>query len=336
MLRRRALSAGLACLAALAVSTARADDVLISLDYQADPALSGCPRADEFRADIVRHLGLDPFRDPAGHRLVVRIGTSGSRLQGRVEWRDTADQWEGERTFSARNESCDQMVRAMALATAIQIQLLALASPPGNAAPPPVDALPPEPPNQPAAPVVTVMPPVRRESRVAVEVGVMVVKELGGVPAGLAPRIAVSLGRPSGIAWRLAASGFGPTTEVPAPEGLAQLDRMLVTLQAVHFFRPGRRLEPFAALGAGLQVIGIHGISANAALGPAHDDRVFSALAMAGGGVALGFASGLSVVLEGEGTLRRPPVDVQIGAEKAAARFSGEGLFGHLGILARF
>lgn len=333
MLRRRALSAVLACLAALAVSPARADDILVSLDYQADPALSGCPAADEFRAHIVRQLGRDPFVNPAPHRLVVRIAPKGIRLEGRVEWRDASDQWEGERTFSARNESCEQMVRAMALATAIQIQLLALASPPGNPTPPTVDALPPEPVNQPATPVVTVLP---RESRVSIEAGVMVVQDLGGAPATLAPRIAVSLGRPSALALRLAASGFGPTREVPAPEGSAQVDRLLVTLQVVHFFRVGRRLQPFAAVGAGLQEVHVHGISVNAALGSPRDGRAFSGLATAGGGLAIAFATGLFALVEGDVTFYRPEVNVQVGADRTAARFEGEGFLAHAGLLARF
>ncbi|HXU63312.1 MAG TPA: hypothetical protein VN962_16545 [Polyangia bacterium] len=333
MLRRRALSTALVCLAALAARPARADDILVSLDYQADTALSGCPGPDEFRAHILRQLGRDPFVQPAPHRLVVRIAPKGIRLEGRVEWRDAQDQWEGERTFSARNESCEQMVRAMALATAIQIQLLALASPPGNPTPPTVDALPPEPPNQPPTPVVTVRP---RESRIAIEAGLMVVQDLGGAPALLAPRIAVSLGRPSALALRLAASGFGPTREVTAPEGAAQLDRVLVTLQVVHFFRVGRRLQPFAAVGAGLQAIHVHGISVNAALGSPRDGRGFSGLAMAGGGVAIALTTGLFVVVEGEATLYRPDVNVQVGADLSAARFEGEGFFAHAGILARF
>lgn len=323
----------LAFVAVLAVSPARADDILVSLDYQADPALAGCPGADEFRAHILRQLGRDPFVEPAPHRLVVRIAPKGVRLEGRVEWRDAQDQWEGERTFSARNESCDQMVRAMALATAIQIQLLALASPPGNPTPPTVDALPPEPPNQPPTPVVTVLP---RESRVGIEAGVMVIQDLGGAPVGLAPRVAISLGRPSALALRLAASGFGPTREVTAPEGAAQLDRLLVTLQVVHFFRVGRRLQPFAALGGGLQEVHVHGISANVALGSPRDGRAFSGLGMAGGGLAVAFATGLYVLVEGEATFYRPEVNVQVGATPSAARYEGEGFFAHAGILARF
>jgi hypothetical protein len=138
------------------------------------------------------------------------------------------------------------------------------------------------------------------------------------------------------LALRLAASGFGPTTEVSAPEGFAQLDRFLVTLQAVHFFRRDRRLQPFAALGVGLEEVHVHGISANIALGSAHDDRVFWAVGTAGGGFAISVATGLFLVVEGEATFYRPPLDVQVGTETSVARFAGEGFFGHAGILARF
>jgi hypothetical protein len=331
--RPRAFSAIVTLVAALAMRQARAEEILISLDYQADPAIPGCPDAAAFRAQIARNLGLDPFRSQAPHRLVVRLGSDGARLQGRVEWRDARDQWEGERTFSARNERCDQLVRAMALATAIQIQLLSLATP--SAEPQTVDALPPEPTPGPAAPVVTVMARPPREPRVGIEAGVVLMRDLGGAPASLAPRIAVSLGRPSRLAIRLAASGFGPATEVTGAEGVAQLDRLTFTLQLVRFFRVGRRFQPFVALGGGVQDVRVHGISAMPMLGQAHDGGAVSGLAVLGGGVALSFATGLFVVLEVEGAFYRP-VTVQVGDETTAARFAGEGLFGHGGLLARF
>ncbi len=318
---------------ALASGQARAEDVLISLNYQADPALPGCPDEQSFSAAIIRHLGSDPFRPPAAHHLVVRISPAGPHIEGRVEWRDTSDQWEGERTFSARNESCEQMVRAMALATAIQIQLLALAAPVGGSAPPPVDALPPEPVVAPVVPVVPARPP---EPRLGLEVGLAVMKDVGGVHASIAPRLAVSFGRPSALAVRLAASAFGPTVEVPAPDGVAQVDRVLVTLQLVHFFRAGRRLQPFAAAGGGVQDVRVHGISVMPALGAGHDGQTVTALATAGGGLAVSFAAGLFALVEVDGTLYGPDVAIQVGNEPAAARLGGQGLLAHGGLLARF
>ncbi|HSS39267.1 MAG TPA: hypothetical protein VLT58_10900, partial [Polyangia bacterium] len=301
-------------------------------------ALPDCPDASQFRGQIVRQLGHDPFRDQAPHRLIARVTLAGGRLQGRVEWRDVNDQWEGERTFLSRNDSCDQMVRAMALATAIQIQLLGLAKS-GAEEPAIVDALPAErpPPPPPPAPITVVVAPAPPpEPRVGVEVGFTVTKDVGGAPALMAPRIAVSLGRPSKIVLRLTASGLGPPVEVSKPEGNAQVDRLRMTLEAEHFFRARRRVQPFVTVGGGWQEIRVHGTSIMPMLGPAHDGRAFAGLVAAGGGVALSFASGLFVVLEAQGTLYWPEVMVQVGQATSAARFGGQGLLAHGGILARF
>jgi hypothetical protein len=318
---------------------AHADDVLISLDYRTDATLPACPDASQFRAQIVRHLGHDPFRDQAPHRLIARVTPAGGRLQGRVEWRDANDQWEGERAFLSRNDSCDQMVRAMALATAIQIQLLGVAKS-GDAEPPVVDALPAEPVPPPAppppAPVVVVAPVAPPEPWVAVEAGVAVTKDRGGAPALMAPRIAVSIGRPANLAVRLTASGLGPPVEVSAPGGTAQVDRLRMTVEAVRFFRSRRRVQPFVTLGGGWQEIRVHGTSVMPMLAPGRDGQSFCGLVAAGGGVALSFASGLYVVLEAQGTLYWPDVAVQIAQTTSAARFAGQGLLTHGGILARF
>jgi hypothetical protein len=92
-------------------------EILVSLDYQTDPTLLACPAAVDFRKEIARQLGHDPFRESAPRRMVVRLYASGARMAGRVEWRDASDQWEGERTFSSRSESCAEMARAMARAS---------------------------------------------------------------------------------------------------------------------------------------------------------------------------------------------------------------------------
>lgn len=326
---------------AVASGPARADDVLISLDYRADGAVPECPDASQFRAQIVRHLGHDPFREQAPHRLIARVTLAAGRLQGQVEWRDANDQWEGERTFLSRNDSCDQMVRAMALATAIQIQLLGLAKS-GTAEPPVIDALPaeplpPPPPPPPPPPVVVVAPPPPPpEPWVGVEAGFSVTSDRGDAPALMAPRIAVSIGRPSKLVLRVTASGFGPPVEISRPEGTAQLDRIRMTFEVGHYFRSRRRVQPFVTLGGGWQEIRVHGTSVMPMLGPAHDGQAFSGLIAGGGGVAVSFASGLFVVLEAQATLYWPQLMVQIGQATSAARFEGQGLLAHGGILARF
>ena len=191
----------------IAVRPARAAaEISVSLDYQADLALGDCPSAVDFERQVVRQLGRNPFRESASRHLVVRLFQAGPRFSGRVEWRDANDEWEGERTFASRKESCGDLARAMALATAIQIQLLAHldAGEPERRAveanPPPVVVANPPP------PAVVVMPPPapRREPLVAVDLGVGAIRDLGDSPAFVLPRLAVTLGRPSAFGLRLA------------------------------------------------------------------------------------------------------------------------------------
>jgi hypothetical protein len=344
-LRLRACAAVLAVLPALGLlcaSPARASsELLVSLDYQADPALTGCPGATDFRKAIVRQLGHDPFRENAPRRMLVRLYSTGARMAGRVEWRDASDQWEGERTFSSRSESCAEMARAMALATAIQIDLLAIPEqalaekPPAEAKPPvvkladakPLIALP-------APPVVTVMPPPPpKEPRIAVDVGIGAIQDFGDAPMFALPRIAVTVGRPSEIGVRLAVSGLGPGADVSRPEGVAQMDRFVMTLELVHFFRAGQPIQPLVAVGAGWQDLRVKGISAMPEL--AHQGQSVSGLLTASAGAAFAVAPRLALVVEVETLLFWPSVTVEVGSS-AAAHLDGAAVFAHGGVLARF
>ena len=78
------------------------------------------------------------------------------------------------------------------------------------------------------------------------------------------------------IGLRLAASGLGPGADVTRPEGAAQIDRLVMTLELVRFFRPGRTVQPMLAVGAGWQDVRVHGTSAMPSLASAHEGQVFS------------------------------------------------------------
>jgi hypothetical protein len=323
----------------LAASPARAE-VLVSLDYQADPALGECPSAAEFGREVVRQLGHDPFRPSAPRRLVVRLYPTGARLGGRVEWRDAADEWEGERTFSSRNESCAQMARTMALATAIQIQLLARVEVdlPAKAAPakPPAPAVEPKPPIASPAPPpeAPASAPTPREPSIAVDVGVGAIEDAGDSPTALLPRIAFYLGRPSAIGARFAVGGLGPGAQVTDAAGSAQIDRFVMTLEMVRFFRAGRSVQPLVGLGAGWQNVRARGTSATPSVA-AHERDAFSGLITASGGLAFFVATRLAFVAEVQGLFFQPAVTVQIGSTEAA-HLDGASLFAHGGLLARF
>jgi hypothetical protein len=324
--------------ALLAVSAARparaAEEVLVSLDFGSDPALPDCPGAADFRRDVVRQLGRDPFRDQAPRRLVVRLYASGARTAGRVEWRDAHDEWEGERTFSSRNESCAQLTRAMALATAIQIQLLArleaaLPAPPARAESAPVPA-----PAAPPAVAETPPAPAPHVPLLAVDVGAGVIEDAGPSPAFVLPRVAVSIGRPSGLGARLAVSGLGPSAGVTRTDGTAEIDRFVVTLEAIRGFRAARVVEPLLAAGLGLQDVRARGTPAMAQLA-GHAGQAFSGLLSASAGLAFAIVPRLALVAEAQLLLFSPSVKVQVGSAEAA-HLDGAALYLHGGLLARF
>jgi len=312
------------------------EQILVSLDYEADRA-AACPTAGEFQKAIRGYLRWDPFRQPAQRRIVIRLHASAGRLEGQVQWRDAKDQWEGERTFSSASETCAKMSRAMALATAIQIELLASIA--GGEEPAP--ELPAEILDEPAATYRVIAaepppPPPPSEPRVAVSASLGVIQDVGDGPLFAVPRLAVTLGRPSSVGLRVTASGFGPNAEVRRADGAAEIGRLLATVEVTHFFRSERRLQPLVALGAGFQDLHVHGISAMPAMAAAHDARVFSGVLVAGGGLAIMLGARIFFVVEADLMLFRPSMNVSIGSSLDAARLDGVALFANGGVLARF
>ena len=176
-------------------------------------------------------------------------------------------------------------------------------------------------------------PPAPKEPRIAIDVGVGAIQDFGDAPSFVVPRLAVSVGRPSAIGLRLAVSGLGPSADVTRTDGVAQMGRLVMTLELVRFFRAGRLLQPVVAVGAGWQDVRVKGVSADAARD--HQGQVFSGLVTAGGGLAFTLAARLSLVVEVETLLFWPSVTVEVGAAQAA-HLDGAALFAHGGLLARF
>jgi hypothetical protein len=354
MAARSAAAFVLAMIAGGAAARARGTADVV-LDYETDRALPGCPGAAAFKDEIARQLGHDPFRGNGARRITVRLQADHPGVSGRIEWRDASGEVRGERKFWSRNETCAQLAHAIALVTAIQIQLLetgdegresAPASTPAPPAANPAAASPPSPeaPSPRAPPAATpppraeataAMAPPPREPWVAVDAGAGVLQDLGDGPAMVVPRIAVSVGRPSSFGVRLAASGLGPGADVTRAEGVAHLDRFFMTLQVVRSFRIGRTIEPSVGLGAGWQDVHVHGISAMPSLAQGHDAHAASWVVAASGGAAFALAPRLAVAVEAEALLYRPAVTVQVASTKAAT-LDGAALVVHGGLLARF
>ena len=138
----RAAWLGFAAITTLAEPAARGGQLAAHLDYL---ATAGCPVSGDFETVVARRLGYSPFRSDASEHVVVRIEGSGRALLGRLEWRNAAQQWIGERTFPSRSGDCGELVRAMGFALALQLQLMAATAPrtaalPRVAEPPPTEA----------------------------------------------------------------------------------------------------------------------------------------------------------------------------------------------------
>jgi hypothetical protein len=149
------------------------------------------------------------------------------------------------------------------------------------------------------------------------------------------PQLAVTVARASAVGLRLTASGFGPGAEASRAGGSAQLDRLLITLEATRGFRATKLVQPMLAVGAGWQNVRVKGTSAMPAIAAAHDGRSNSAVIAAGGGAAFALATRLSLILEAEALLYGPSLMVQVSSAQAA-RFAGIALFAHGGLLAHF
>jgi hypothetical protein len=270
---------------------------------------------------------------------VVRLYATEGKLGGRIEWRDPRGEWEGERTFSSRSESCASMARAIELATAIQIELLATLGGVPEAEPEPAEPEEEEPPPSPVRAVVEsaelVKPVVPAELLFGVSLGVGAVHDFGDAPTFAVPSLALAVGRPHVLAVRLTASGLGPGAEVSGLEGTAALDRFLATLDVLRLFRHDGRIQPLVAAGVGVQEVQIRGTSAMPSLAAAHAGQRVSGLITAGGGVGFALARRLSLLLEGDALFFRPAVTVKVGSTRAAY-MDGLALFVHGGLLARF
>lgn len=106
---------------ALMGAPARAASRSAALDYH---ATADCPDGAHFSAVVAKRLGYNPFRAEAAQQVIVRITRAGRELEGRLEWRDGAGGWLGDKRLPSHSGDCVELVRAMGLALAIQFQLM--------------------------------------------------------------------------------------------------------------------------------------------------------------------------------------------------------------------
>jgi hypothetical protein len=133
-----------------------APQTFVTLEYQVDPEVNGCPAAAEFRSTVERQLGYDPFRPAADRRVVVEIGRRGASFDGRIKWSDDRGRWVGDRRLASRRQGCADIAASLAFSVAVQIQLIAALAP--STPEPPPSARPPVAPPAPAP--VSDQPPI--------------------------------------------------------------------------------------------------------------------------------------------------------------------------------
>jgi hypothetical protein len=109
--------------APLAPVASPAPQLTLSLHYEVDAALEGCPSEAEFRRSVIEQLGYDPFRDAAPHHVLAELHED-SGLAGSVVWTDSSGRQEGERQFATPSRDCAELAKAVSFSVAVQVQLL--------------------------------------------------------------------------------------------------------------------------------------------------------------------------------------------------------------------
>lgn len=126
----------------LALPAAAAErELYVGLHYETDAAAGPCWDESEFRKNVARRVGYDPFRDTAPVNMAIRVSGSARALDGTVEWRNAQGAPIGERRFVAKDGNCLRLLNEMSFAVGLQIQLLRSETP-GQDDGPPVAATP--------------------------------------------------------------------------------------------------------------------------------------------------------------------------------------------------
>ena len=117
-----------------------ASQTFVTLEYEVDADVNGCPKAAEFRGAVERQLGYDPFQSAAARRVAVQIGRKGASFDGRIKWSDDRGRWVGDRRIASQRQGCADIAASLAFSVAVQIQLIAALAPSTPEPPPSVQA----------------------------------------------------------------------------------------------------------------------------------------------------------------------------------------------------
>ncbi|MEO8214347.1 MAG: hypothetical protein ABI560_14200 [Myxococcales bacterium] len=176
-------------------------------------------------------------------------------------------------------------------------------------------------------------PPSYFAERFGISAGVTALRNLD-LAAAYAPALRISWGLPSGYLFRLTVTGFGSSPTLYAVEGQAQTDQTVVLAEALHAFRPGARLHPFAGVAAGVQRVHSSGTGVSS-LFPDDSGTTESAVAGLTGGLGIRLVSRLALVLDLDAFVSLPRTTILI-ATRPVGRAGGLAALATAGISATF
>ncbi|HVH41670.1 MAG TPA: hypothetical protein VM925_04985, partial [Labilithrix sp.] len=117
---------------------------------------SACPDEAGFRSAVAARVGYDPFFPYAKRTVVTRIdAAAGGRFRARMEVLDESGALLGEKVFVSSQGDCEELVRTLALAVSLAIDV---------ADPPPLASEPLPEPAAKAAPPASEPPPPAAEA----------------------------------------------------------------------------------------------------------------------------------------------------------------------------
>jgi hypothetical protein len=117
------------------------------------------------------------------------------------------------------------------------------------------------------------------------------------VAAAYAPLLRISWGAPTGTLLRMTATGLGSSPELRAVEGRARVHQTLVLLEGLRVFRPRKRLQSMAGLGAGVYRVNSDGAGVSA-LFPIGAGTTTGLAVGANGGIAARLGNRLALVVD--------------------------------------
>ena len=101
------------------------------LVYERDASAESCPDAAALRAAVSKRIGFDPFDEAATRVISCRVEKSRQTLRAHIDVEDGAGESKTAREIVSKQDDCQELAEAVALALSIAINPLTLAAPTG-------------------------------------------------------------------------------------------------------------------------------------------------------------------------------------------------------------